>query len=92
VCSSDLLLYRFNVPIVAITDGDEDGISSEELMTKGSVVIRVQAGTDDIVGREVHQVIFHGKDRIEGRPSPISIAKEVMRIAGDRLTWHHVSE
>jgi hypothetical protein len=86
------LLYRFNVPIVAITDGDEDGISSEELRAKGSVVIRVHAGTDDIIGREVHQAIFHGMDRIEGRPSPISIAKEVMRIAGDRLTWHQVSE
>jgi hypothetical protein len=86
------LLYRFNVPVVAITDGDEDGISSEELKVKGSVVIRLRAGTDDIVGREVHESIFHGEGHIEGNPSPNSIAQEIMRIAGERMKWHRVSE
>jgi len=86
------ILYRFNVPVVAITDGDEDGISSEELKVKGSVVIRLRAGTDDIVGREVHKRIFHSEGQIEGNPSPSSIAREIMRIAGDRLVWHRVSE
>jgi hypothetical protein len=85
------LLYRFNVPIVAITDGDEDGISLEELKTKGSVVIRVRAGTDDIVGREVRQEIFHGGTRMDGRASPLRVANQVMRIAGDRLEWHKIS-
>ncbi|MDD1747611.1 MAG: DUF2117 domain-containing protein [Methanomassiliicoccales archaeon] len=84
------LLYRFNVPIVAITDGDEDGISSEELKTEGSVVVRVRAGTDDIVGREVRQKIFRDRNRIEGRMTPLDMAKEVMLIAGDRLEWHRV--
>jgi hypothetical protein len=84
------LLFRFNVPIVAITDGDEDGISSEELRTNGSVVIRLRAGTDDMVGREVRQEIFHGRARMEGRASALSIAEQVMRIAGDRLEWHKV--
>jgi hypothetical protein len=85
------LLFRFNVPIVAITDGDEDGISLEELKTKGSVVIRVRAGTDDIVGREVRLEMFHGGTRVGGRASPLRIADQVMRIAGDRLEWHKIS-
>jgi hypothetical protein len=84
------LLYRFNVPIVAITDGDEDGISLEELKTKGSVVIRVREGTDDIIGREVRHEIFHGGTMMEGRASPLRVADQVMRIAGDRLEWHKI--
>jgi hypothetical protein len=85
------LLYRFNVPIIAITDGDEDGISTEELKTKGSVVIRVRAGTDDIVGREVRQEIFHGGTKIEGSASALNMADQVMKIAGDRVEWHKIS-
>ncbi|HUL38936.1 MAG TPA: DUF2117 domain-containing protein [Methanomassiliicoccales archaeon] len=86
------LLFRFNVPIVAITDGDEDGISSEDLKAKGSVVVRVRPGTDDIVGREVHRTIFHGKGRIQGNPTPSSMAEEVVRIAGERLVWCSVRD
>jgi len=84
------LLYRFSVPIVAITDGDEDGISSEELRTKGSVIIRLQGGTDDIVGREVKQAIFHGQKRLGGEMSALRMAERIMRIAGDRLEWHRI--
>jgi hypothetical protein len=84
------LLYRFKVPVVAITDGDEDGIASEELKVKGSVVIRLRPGTDDAVGREVRENIFHGGWRVEGNTSPIEIAKGIMLIAGDRLIWHKI--
>jgi hypothetical protein len=84
------LLYRFKVPVVAITDGDEDGIASEELKVKGSVVIRLRPGTDDAVGREVRENIFRGRWWIEGDTSPIEIAKGIMLIAGDRLIWHKI--
>lgn len=86
------LLYRFNIPIVAITDGDEDGISEEDLRTEGSVVIRVRAGTDDIVGHQVKQEVFLGQNRLEGIETPMKMVEKVIRIAGDNLEWYKVQE
>jgi hypothetical protein len=44
-----------------------------------------------MVGREVRHEIFHGRARIEGNASALSMAEQVMRIAGDRLEWHNVN-
>jgi hypothetical protein len=86
------LLYRFNVPVVSITDGDEDGISKEKLMVKGSVTIRVQAGMDDIVGEEVKQALFDGKECISGSLKALEAATLIMKIAGNRLISYKIAE
>jgi hypothetical protein len=86
------LLYRFNVPVVSITDGDEDGIATEKLMVKGSVTIRVQAGTDDIVGEEVKGALFNGKECISGSLNALEAATLIMKIAGNRLISYEIAE
>ena len=86
------LLYRFNVPVVSITDGDEDGIAREKLMAKGSVTIRVRAGTDDIVGEEVRGALFNGKECISGSLKALEAATLIMKIAGNRLISYEIAE
>jgi hypothetical protein len=79
------LLYRFGVKVIAITDGDEDGICSEDVSASGSVEMRMVHGTDDIVGAEVKEAIFNGG---ESATMPFhEAAAEVERIAGQRLLW-----
>jgi len=82
------LLYRFNVPLVAIVDGDEDGISRESIKAKGSILIRVRPGTDDVVGAEVRDQLFSGGTYLPGTMEPQEAAARVMRLAGDRLLGH----
>lgn len=85
------LLYRFNVPTVAITDGDEDGISTEGIKVSGSVTVRVLPGTDDLVGADVRDAMFEGKDFIPGSMTAQEAASYVARIAGARLVRQNVT-
>lgn len=81
------LLSRFGVPIVAITDGDEDGICGEAELAPGSVMIRLRPGTDDIVGAEVRKVIFEGRRSTGSGWTAPRVAEAVIGIAGDRFLW-----
>lgn len=56
------ILYRFSVPIYAITDGDWDGLLSHERFAAGSVVVEVDH--DDKAGKKVHERVFRGNHRI----------------------------
>jgi hypothetical protein len=83
--SAASLLYRFGVKVLAITDGDEDGICPEGISAEGSMEMRMVPGTDDIVGAEVRENAFGGGDR-----SDLSFEDMVLRIreiAGERLLW-----
>lgn len=79
------LLYRFGVRVLAITDGDEDGICTESLSAFGSVEMRMLSGTDDIVGAEVREAVFLGRESTLLSFDEMVCA--VLRIAGDRLLW-----
>jgi len=57
------VLARLGIPVIGIVDGDIDGLSAETLMAKGSVLVKVQPGSDDEVGRLVRKEIFGGEDR-----------------------------
>jgi hypothetical protein len=73
------------VRVLAITDGDEDGICTEVLSTFGSVEMRMVPGTDDLVGAEVRQAAFP-----ERETSPLTLEemrRVVLQIAGGRLLW-----
>jgi hypothetical protein len=70
---------------VAITDGDEDGISKESLRTSGSVQLRLVPGTDDVVGAEVRAAIFSGGSFLPGRISAEEMASRIAELAGARL-------
>lgn len=62
--SSDIL-YRFNVPIIGITDGDLDKVVLEGFKLDDSIIIQVKSGFDDIVGKIIHEKIFNNNDSIE---------------------------
>jgi len=78
------MLYRFGIPIIGLTDGDEDGICRHGLLAKGSVVITLAPGNDDVVGAEVRERIFEGRREIRLRDRH-SLLDRVLEIAADRL-------
>ena len=79
--SSDIL-YRFNVPIIGITDGDLDKVVLKGFKLDESLIIQVQSGYDDIVGDLIYKKIFIDKNII--RIKDIEVFKEkILRIVND---------
>lgn len=58
--SSDIL-YRFDIPVVGITDGDLDKVVEDGFKVKNSVIFEVESGFDDIIGENIKREIFNGK-------------------------------
>ena len=58
--SSDIL-YRFDIPIIGITDGDLDKVVEDGFKAKNSYIFEVESGFDDIVGQDIKRIIFGGK-------------------------------
>jgi hypothetical protein len=81
------LLYRLGVPVIAITDGDEDGISSDDILYPGSYVFRLLPGNDDLVGAMIAAEHFSGGHRVELRSGIEEMAGRVRAACGDRLLW-----
>ena len=59
------ILYRFNIPIIGITDGDLDKVVENGFVNERSTFIEVSSGFDDIVGHYINEVIFMSKDTLE---------------------------
>jgi len=69
------ILKRFDVRLIGITDGDADGLISGitsgaldeyvNFLPPGSVIIRLKPERDDVVGKEVKERIFGGREEIE---------------------------
>ena len=59
------ILYRFDIPIIGITDGDLDKVVENGFVNKESTFIEVSSGFDDIVGQYIHEEIFFSKDTLE---------------------------
>lgn len=75
------ILYRFGIPIIAITDGDEDGISREELFYPGSIVIRVKPGHDDVIGERIKDILFKGSKEIATEISIEEMTKAIIEMS-----------
>lgn len=74
------VLYRLGIPVLGIVDGDLDGICNGLVMPEGSVIVRVRAGNDDILGKAIKAI---SKKR---RPSSLDEALDMVRdVAGDRI-------
>ncbi|WP_298522795.1 DUF2117 domain-containing protein [uncultured Methanobrevibacter sp.] len=58
--SSDIL-YRFDIPVVGITDGDLDKVVADGFKVKDSVIFEVESGFDDVCGQYIKRIIFDGK-------------------------------
>ena len=59
------ILYRFNIPIIGITDGDLDKVVENGFVNENSTFIEVSSGFDDIVGQYINEEIFLSKDTLE---------------------------
>ena len=59
------ILYRFNIPIIGITDGDLDKVVENGFVNEKSIFIEVASGFDDIVGQYINEEIFMSKDTFE---------------------------
>ncbi|OPY23039.1 MAG: hypothetical protein A4E26_01055 [Methanobacterium sp. PtaU1.Bin097] len=59
------ILFRFNVPIFGITDGDLDKVVEKGFKAQGSVIVELESGWDDLVGEKIFRECFRGKETIE---------------------------
>ena len=55
------ILYRFNIPIIGITDGDLDKVVEDGFKAKNSIIFEFESGTDDIVGNKIFDLIFNNE-------------------------------
>lgn len=58
--SSDIL-YRFDIPVIGITDGDLDKVVEDGFKVKDSIIFEVESGFDDIIGQNIKREIFGDK-------------------------------
>ncbi len=56
------ILYRLGIPILGITDGDCDNLACRTAICPGSVVLRLAAGNDDILGKKLKQELLGGEN------------------------------
>lgn len=77
------ILSRLGVPLIGIVDGDLDGLSQKTTMPKGSMVIRVEAGYDDIIGGRIRDELFLGKNSAFINAS--DLADKIMKIASGHV-------
>jgi hypothetical protein len=76
------ILARLGIPVIGIVDGDLDGLAGCSAMPPGSIVIRVQTGLDDIVGRRVKAEIFAGENKVVNAGD---LAQRVKELACDHI-------
>jgi len=55
------ILARLGIPVIGIIDGDIDGVLEDAVVPASSVIIHVQPGFDDVVGREVFELLGNEK-------------------------------
>ena len=78
------VLYRLGIPIIGITDGDFDGLSHNTKIYPGSTILRLRSGHDDIVGRNISEELFDGKNACTFDTHE-ALERKVMDIAGDSI-------
>ena len=58
--SSDIL-FRFDIPVIGITDGDLDKVVEDGFKVKDSIIFEVESGFDDIIGQNIKKEMFGDK-------------------------------
>ncbi|WP_440956393.1 DUF2117 family protein [Methanosarcina sp. Mfa9] len=78
------ILYRLGIPILGITDGDCDDLADRTEIFPGSLILRLAAGNDDIVGRKLRQELFKGEITAVFEDVP-ALKEEVLRLAESEI-------
>lgn len=88
--SSDIL-YRFNTPIIGITDGDLDKIVEEGFKLENSLIIQVESGYDDIMGRLIFEEIFHNNIVIEVE-SFDKLKENILKLLDENISYNIIDK
>lgn len=83
------ILYRFNVPVIGITDGDIDKVVENGYIANGSSVIELEHGLDDIVGKSIFKEVFNSKNCIN---LDIGSIENVDNVSINRLKTYKIKE
>lgn len=75
------VLYRFQIPVIGIVDGDEDVVLRNGHFTSGSVTLTVQE--DDRFGLKVFAVVFENKRKIAA--SFEEVRDRIVELAGKEV-------
>ena len=52
------ILYRFDIPVIGITDGDLDNVVEYGFKVKNSIIFEVESGFDDVIGHNIKKKYF----------------------------------
>ena len=74
------ILYRFNIPIIGITDGDLDKVVEDGFKSKNSVIFEVESGNDDIIGNIIYKKIFKNNNYSGDFNSIDDVENEIIEI------------
>lgn len=83
------ILYRFNVPIVGITDGDLDKVVEQGFKTDGSLIVELESGWDDVIGEKIFLELFNGQESIEIENIE-NFKKEILQIISSSASSHNI--
>ncbi|MCK9151249.1 DUF2117 domain-containing protein [Methanobacterium alcaliphilum] len=85
------ILYRFDVPIIGITDGDLDCVVQNGFKSNGSMIIELENGWDDIIGQKIFYELFYGKETLE-ITSIENFKKEILQLINNTAARYHIKE
>lgn len=71
------ILYRFNIPIIGITDGDLDKVVQKGFKMEDSLIFQLEKGHDDIVGDEIFKKVFNENNTLK---FPLTNKKEIIKM------------
>lgn len=78
------ILYRFNIPIIGITDGDLDKVVEDGFKSKNSVIFEVDSGNDDIIGGIIHKNLFKNSNFSQDFESIDEVENRIIEIINNR--------
>lgn len=78
------ILYRFNIPIIGITDGDLDKVVEDGFKSKNSVIFEVESGNDDIIGSIIHSEIFDNNNESFDFKTIDEVSQKIIEIINNR--------
>ncbi|MEL4304710.1 DUF2117 family protein [Methanococcoides sp. LMO-2] len=78
------ILYRLHIPVIGITDGDPDGFSHTVHFYPGSIVMQLDPGWDDVIGKIIKKELFNEKDRTKFNNFE-EMKNSVQEIIGEKL-------
>lgn len=85
------ILYRFEVPIIGITDGDVDQVVESGFKSSGSMIVELESGWDDIIGEIIFSELFNGLEFIEIDDIE-TFKKELLQLIDNTAAQYYIKE